>query len=93
MFTKIHANGAKSSEGFAVEIVKKTELRYQEGRRTITLPLELLMGDCDFVVFIDHVACWDAPFDSEAIEGERLKEICGRVERGLQFLGITARFG
>jgi len=93
MFTKIHANGVASSDGFVVEITKVTELRYREGQRLITVPLELLMGECDFVVHMNHVKCWDAPFNNDAIEPERLNDIRERVEDGLQFLGIRVRFG
>lgn len=92
MFTKIHANGVVSSDGYAVEVINPKELRYCEGNRTITVPLELLMGGCDFVIHMNHVNCWDAPFAKNGVEPVKLNEIRERIESGMQFLGIRIRF-
>jgi hypothetical protein len=92
MFTKIHANGAVNSDGYTVEITNISKLRYSEMDRTLTIPLELLMGECDFVVHMEHITCWDAPFGTEIINPRRLSEIRERVERGLHYLGVQVRF-
>ena len=74
MFIKIHTNGVTSSDGYTVEIAKVTELHYREADRDLRVPLELLIGGCDFVVHLNHVTCWVAPFNKEAIAPEKLNE-------------------
>lgn len=92
MFTKTHANGVTSTDGFSVEIATMNELRYVEGDHVLTVPVELLTGDCDFVVHISHVNAWTEPSQSSLLDKAKLKTIRNRIEDALQFLGIKIRY-
>ena len=49
MFTKVGPNAVRSALGFTVSLVGRSEVVYAEGDKSLTVSVEMLIGDIDFV--------------------------------------------
>ena len=63
MFTSPRPNLYESSEGFSVEVLGRTGLRYRELDREMFVDSEVLTGSSGLAVYQDSIQNWDAPHE------------------------------
>lgn len=80
MFTPPRPNLYESSNGFSVEVLGRTGLRYREAGRQMFVDSEVLAGPSGMAVYKDTIEKWDAPHENMGVtDSERdriLKNIC-----------------
>ena len=64
MFTSQGPNLCKSSDGFSVEVLDRTGLRYGEANRQMSVDSEVLTGPCGMPVYKETIRKWDSPNDN-----------------------------
>ena len=64
MFTSPGPNLYESSDGFSVELLGRTGLRYGEASRQMFVDSEVLTGPSGMAVYKDTIRKWDSPNDS-----------------------------
>jgi hypothetical protein len=80
MFTSSRLNLYESSDGFSVEVLGRTGLRYRETGRQMFVDSEVLTGSSGMTVYKDTIQKWDSPHENVAVtDSDRdriLKNIC-----------------
>jgi hypothetical protein len=87
-------NVIESTEGFSVEMLGRTGLRYMEGERALFIDSEILSGRAGIAAYQGSIVAWQPPHDSEALEAAEKDRIIANVRRafssqgqGLQVIG------
>lgn len=83
-FYRIDSRGAASDEGWAVELLGRSELRYTEGDRDLSVYVE---RRAVLIVHRDSIRRWEPPFHRDPLLEGKKAEIIGRVKTALDFLG------
>jgi hypothetical protein len=79
MFTKPHGNVIESADGFAVEFLGRSGLRYVEGRRKMVLTSELLNGRWLLSVEKMSIRQWDPPYGDQPVSREERDRIMKNI--------------
>src|SRR4029453_14225521 len=64
ILTSPRLNLYESSDGFSVELLGRTGLRYREAGRQMFVDSEVLTGQSGIAVYKDKVQTWDPPHDN-----------------------------
>jgi hypothetical protein len=64
ILTSPRLNLYESSDGFSVELLGRTGLRYREAGRQMFVDSEVLTGQSGIAVYKDTVQTWDPPHDN-----------------------------
>ena len=62
MFTSLRPNLYESSDGFSVEVLGRTGLRYREADRQMSVDSEVLTGRSGMAIYKDTIQNWDPPY-------------------------------
>jgi hypothetical protein len=89
MFKIPRVNVIESDEGFSVEIISRTDLRYTQGDKTLIVDSEILASTSPFflVIFPDSIQSWDPPHEGEPIDKATRKSIIDNICRAFAFKG------
>jgi hypothetical protein len=88
MFRRRWWNGdlESSKENFSIRKVRRDSLVYQEGKRQMTVTIE--MGSQGFAVFIDTIGRWDDD-PMNLVDSVKKTEVADRIKRALESQGET----
>src|SRR5690242_1515889 len=67
MATSARPNLYESSDGFSVEVLGQTGLRYCEAGRQMFIDSEMLTGPSAMAVYKDTIQKWDPPYENVLI--------------------------
>jgi hypothetical protein len=65
-FSKSRPNFVESEDGFSVEVLGRTGLRYAERGRSLFVDSEALAVP-GVVIYVNSMRAWDSPFENEAL--------------------------
>jgi hypothetical protein len=88
MFTTPRPNLFESSDGFSVEVLGRTGLRYREGNRTLFVDSEVLSGAAGIAVYRDTIARWEAPHDADTVDQADRERILNNIREAFRFQGF-----
>ena len=88
MFTSQGPNLYKSSDGFSVEVLGRTVLRYREEGRQMFVDSEVLTGPCGMAVYKDTIRKWDSPNDSVPVTDSDRDRILNNIREAFRFQGF-----
>jgi len=88
MFSSPRLNVYESDEGFAVEVLGRTGLRYTEGPKSLRIDSEVLSGPHGMAVYKSSIKAWDPPYNDESIDTVKRDEIVENVRRAFRFQGF-----
>lgn len=71
MFTSSRPDLYESSDGFSVEVLGRTGLRYREEGRQMFVDSEVLTGPSGMAVYKDTIQKWDSPYDKAVTDSDR----------------------
>ena len=79
-----------SDEGFSVEILGRTGIRYTEGNKNLFIDSEVLAASSShgLAMFTDSIQHWDPPHQNEMIEENQKRKIVDNVCQACHFYGI-----
>jgi hypothetical protein len=90
MFFRPRVNVVENDEGFSVEVVGRTHVRYREGERSILIDAEVLAPGRGIAIFTKSIKAWNAPHDQEAMSEEQKIAIAENIRRAIAFEGQPA---
>jgi hypothetical protein len=85
MFKIPRVNVIESDEGFSVEVLGRTGLKYIQGNNTLFIDSEILSGSIGFTVYISQTKKWDS---GEMIDEETKQIIADNICRAFAFRGF-----
>lgn len=86
MFTSPRANVIESDEGFSVQILGFSGMKYSEGEKVLKIHSEVL-ANADIVIYMYSIKHWQPPFDNETISENEKNRIVSNIERAIKFKG------
>lgn len=87
MFSIPRPNVIVSTDGFSVEALGRTGLRYSEAGKTLRIDSEVLAGPSGMVIYTDSINKWEEPNHMEPFnESDRLR-IIQNVQAAFKFRG------
>ena len=87
MFTTPRPNLILSSEGFSVEVVGRSEIRYREGRRVLSIEAELLTTPRTMALYSGSIRAWDPPHDQISVSEAERRRIVDNIRRAFASQG------
>lgn len=87
MFSRTKPNLVCSDEGFCVEVLGRTGVRYHEGEASIYVDGELLAGPHGFLIYKDSMRLDAGPAPGIIDEGERIR-IVANIQKAFAFVGF-----
>ena len=87
MFTGINPNIIISDEGFSVQVLGPTGLRYQQGERWLRVNSEILASPDGLVVHSSSIKKWNEP-EGQPIADDEKKVILENIRRAFAFRNI-----
>ena len=85
IFSEPRPNVIASDEGFSVEVLGRTGLRYVEGSRSARVDSELLVGEPAIVVYISRLKQWEPPYNGEAVDDATKRRILENIREAFRF--------
>ncbi|HMC26497.1 MAG TPA: Imm74 family immunity protein [Verrucomicrobiae bacterium] len=88
MFTSPRPNLYESSDGFSVEVLGRTGLRYREGARQMFVDSEVLTGPSGMGVYSSSIKRWDAPHENVPVTDFDRDRIVKDIRDAFRFQGF-----
>ena len=88
MFTSPRPNLYESSEGFSVEVLGRTGLRYREASREMFVDSELLTGPSGMAVYEDTIRRWDPPYENVPVTDSDRTRILNNIRDAFRSQGF-----
>ncbi len=93
----LQLNGSKrvsSSQGWRLEVLSLTAIRYTENERTIDLDVEdcpNVTGELEWILYLPAAWEWSVGDRKEPVEPERISEILNRIDQAFWKLDLSIR--
>jgi hypothetical protein len=88
MFSIPRVNVIESDEGFSVEMLGRTGLRYKEPPREMHIDSEVLAGAILLVMYTYSINKWIEPYADEEIDEDKRRQIVDNIRRAFQWRGF-----
>jgi immunity protein 74 of polymorphic toxin system len=88
MFTSPRRNLYESSDGFSVEVLGRTGLRYREAGRQMFVDSEVLTGPSGMAVYKDTIQKWDPPYENVPVTDSDRDRILNNIRDAFRFEGF-----
>ncbi len=85
MFKIPRANVIESDEGFSVEVLGRTGLKYIQGDKILHVDSEVLMGHPDLMIAVSGIGNWDS---GEPIKGKTKNQIIDNIISAYTWQGV-----
>lgn len=85
MFKIAKSNVIVSDEGFSVEILGKTGIKYIEENKVLKIDSEILAGSSGVVIYSNSIKSWEKPHQNEKIDKD---EIIDNIKRAFKYRGF-----
>ena len=80
-----------SSEGFSVEILGRTGLRYCDRDRQMFIDSEVLMPPAGIAVYKDSIRSWQSPYADQVVEEDERQRIVRNIIDTLGSQGVDVQ--
>lgn len=87
MFSEPRVNVIASDEGFEVEVLGRTGLRYRRGGRSLRIDSEVLAPPGSIAVYGGSIVRWEPPHGAEEIDEAERARILDDVRRAFAWRG------
>ena len=89
MFRIPRVNVVESDEGFSVEVMGRTRLRYTQGDKTLLVDCEIQAygSPIAIVIFKSSIQNWGPPYDKDLIDNATRDIIIDNIRRAFAFEG------
>jgi hypothetical protein len=84
MFSVPRVNVVESDEGFSVEVLGRTGLRYTEGSKAMFIDSEVLAAPAGIAMYRSSIGHWDPPDDTGDVDEATRLRIVDNVRRAFQ---------
>jgi len=87
LFHSSSPNLYESDEGFSVEVLGRTGLRYRDHDRSMFIDSEVLMGPSGMAVYRNSIRKWDPPHQELPVSDAERDRITDNLRRTFRFQG------
>jgi hypothetical protein len=87
MFRIPRVNVIESDEGFAVEVLKWTQLLYSEGNKSLRIDSEVLARPSGIMIIKKSIRAWEPPHADEPIDENKREAIIDNIRRAFLWKG------
>lgn len=89
MFSSPRVNLIESDEGFSVEVLGRTGLRYVEGQKSMFIYSEFLVASSSrvLVLYASSIRSWDPPHSAEIVDDTVKNRIIENIRAAFRFHG------
>lgn len=87
-FSEPEPNVIQSSEGFAIEVLGRTGMRYSEGARSVWIDSEVLAKPQTIALTKSSIRFWEGPDPEQVSETERGR-VAANIKRAFNACGYT----
>jgi len=88
-FSSPRPNLVESDEGFSVEVLGRTGLRYAEQGRTIFIDSEVLATADAMALYSVSIGAWDPPHENDVLSQTDREDIIDKIRRAFTSQGWT----
>jgi hypothetical protein len=88
-FTVPRPNLIESDEGFSVEVLGMTGMRYTEQGRSIFVDSEVLATPGAMAVYRNSIRRWDPPHEDQVVNEEERERVIDNIRHAFAFNGYT----
>lgn len=88
MFNIPKVNVIESDDGFSVEVLGRTGLRYFENGKSLRINSEVLAGPSGMIIYTDSIIRWESPNEMEEIDTVKRKVIVENIRNAFHFRDI-----
>lgn len=88
MFSCPRPNLYVSSEGYSVEVLGRTGLRYREGERAMRVDAEVVTGPSGLLVYRSTIRRWEPPHAAEPIDAAGQARILENIRAAFRDRGF-----
>jgi hypothetical protein len=85
MFTIPRTNVVESDEGFSLEVLGRTGIRFTEQGKTMHIDSEVLQGPSGLIMYTDSITKWD---DGENVDERMRNKIVENIRAAFRFRGL-----
>jgi hypothetical protein len=85
VFTIPKTNVIESSDGFSVEVLGRTGLRYIDHGRVMNIDSEVLAGPSGLVLYSNSIRKWIEPHENESVDETVRRQIIENVREAFRF--------
>lgn len=89
MFSVPRPNLYESTEGFSVEVLGQTGIRYREFGKSAFVDSEVLPGPSGMVVYKDSIQSWEPPNENSPMTAADRKRILENIRAAFRFQGFN----
>jgi hypothetical protein len=82
-------NVVQSEDGYSVEVIPRTTIRYTEGNRTMVIGSEPLVPAGAMALYTHQMHGWDPPHDREPLDSRERTRIIEHIRAAFDFMGWT----
>jgi hypothetical protein len=81
-------NVIESDEGFSVEVLGLTGIKYTENKKALNIDSELLAGPSGLGIYKDSIKTWNFPHSKKIIDEAERERIVDNIKRAFKFRGF-----
>lgn len=85
MFSSTKPNVIVSDEGYSVEILGRTGIKYCEGDKCMFVDSEVLSTGHGIAVFKKSIKAWKPPHEKEGVTEEKKEKIIDNIRQAIAF--------
>lgn len=78
-----------SSNGFSVEVLGRTGMRYTTGSRSLSIDSEVLDGPSGIGLYSSSISRWDSPHESDVLTMDERTVILANIQEVFAHLGFS----
>lgn len=86
-FSEPRPNLIESDEGFSVEVLGRTGMRYSEGDRSIFVDSEVMNEPNSMLAYAGSIKKWDAPHEADPVNHSDRQRIVQNIKRAFESVG------
>jgi immunity protein 74 of polymorphic toxin system len=90
-FSNPRPNLYVSDEGFSVEVLGRTGMRYREAGREAFIDSEAMSTPDTMLAYSGSIKKWDPPHESETLDDNDRERIIENAKKAFEFYGFTLR--
>jgi hypothetical protein len=88
MFSIPRTNVVESTDGYAVEVLGRTGIRYSENGKCISVDSEVLAGPSGMVIYTDSMNNWEPPHSDSPLTDSDRARIIENIKAAFLFRGF-----
>lgn len=84
----LQPNLCENTDGFSVEVLGQTGLRYEESGRFILIDSEVTLGSSGMMIYRDSIESWESPNGRQAVVPADRERVIQNIRAAFRYQGF-----